>query len=141
MLFYNLCSKLMSLSMSIDVYYSTFDRLMDTLTSMVHVCTVVPWPAHQFIEKFFTYIFVMGVQPEFDSLRAWLLHDSDTSWLRCCLNYLLKRFVLSVCLLLVWVLTVCWLLFRNQGILLSLVGIANQPLTTLKNALLSFQRS
>jgi hypothetical protein len=61
--------------MSIDEYYSTFgrlafDRLVGTLTSMVPACTDVPYPAHQFIEKFFTYRFVMGVQFEFDSLRA-----------------------------------------------------------------------
>jgi hypothetical protein len=56
--------------MSIDEYYSTFDRLMTALTSIVTASTVVPCPAHKFIEKFFTYIFVMGVRPEFDSLRA-----------------------------------------------------------------------
>jgi hypothetical protein len=64
--------------MSIDEYFSAFDRLMSALTSMVLACTVVPCPTHKFIEKFFTYIFVMGVQPEFDSLRARLLHSSDT---------------------------------------------------------------
>jgi hypothetical protein len=64
--------------MSIDEYYSAFDRLMSALTSMVPTCTVVPCPAHKFIEKFFTYRFVMGVRPEFDSLRERLLHSSDT---------------------------------------------------------------
>jgi len=64
--------------MSIDDYYSAFDRLMSALTSMVPACTAVPCPAHKFIEKFFTYRFVMGVRPEFDSLRARLLHSSDT---------------------------------------------------------------
>jgi hypothetical protein len=64
--------------MSIDEYYSTFDRLMNALTSMVPACTTVPYPAHKFIEKFSTYRFVMGVRSEFDSLRARLLHSSDT---------------------------------------------------------------
>jgi hypothetical protein len=45
--------------MYIDEYYSTFDRLMSALTSMVPAWTVVPFPAHKFIEKFFTYRFVM----------------------------------------------------------------------------------
>jgi hypothetical protein len=60
--------------MFIDEYYSSFDRLMSALTSMVPACTTVPCPAH----KFFTYRFVMGVRPGFDSLRARLLHSSDT---------------------------------------------------------------
>jgi hypothetical protein len=64
--------------MFIDGYYSAFDRLMSALTSMVPACTTVPCPAHKFIEKFFTYRFVMCVRPEFDSLRARLLHSSDT---------------------------------------------------------------
>jgi hypothetical protein len=63
---------------TIDEYYSAFDRLMSALTSMVPACTVVPYQAHKFIEKLFTYRFVMGVRPEFDSLRARLLHSSDT---------------------------------------------------------------
>jgi hypothetical protein len=61
--------------MFIDEYYSAFDRLMSALTSMVPACTVVPCPAHKFIEKFFTYRFVMGVRSKFDSLRARLLHS------------------------------------------------------------------
>ena len=40
--------------MSIDEYYSAFDRLMSALTSMVPACTADPCPAHKFIEKFFT---------------------------------------------------------------------------------------
>jgi hypothetical protein len=47
--------------MSIDEYYLAFDRLVGTLTSMVPTCTSVPCLAHQFIEKFFTYRFVMRV--------------------------------------------------------------------------------
>jgi hypothetical protein len=77
--------------MSIDEYYSTFDRLMTALTSIVTACTVVPCSAHKFIEKFFTYIFVMGVRPEFDSLRAWLLHSSDTLTMAQALSELLAE--------------------------------------------------
>jgi hypothetical protein len=40
--------------MSIDEYYSAFDRLMSALTSMVPACTADPCLAHKFIEKFFT---------------------------------------------------------------------------------------
>ena len=35
-------------------------------------------PAHKFIERFLTYRFVMGVKPEFDSIRTRLLHNSST---------------------------------------------------------------
>jgi hypothetical protein len=45
---------------------------------MVPTCTADPCPAHKFIEKFFTYRFIMGVRVEFDSLRARLLQGSDT---------------------------------------------------------------
>jgi hypothetical protein len=47
--------------MSFDEYYSAFDRLRSALPSMVPACKVVPCPAHKFIEKFFTYKFVMGL--------------------------------------------------------------------------------
>jgi hypothetical protein len=77
--------------MSIDEYYSVFDRLMSALTSMVPACTVVPCPAHKFIEKFFTYKFVMGVRPEFDSLRVRLLHSSDTLTMAQALSELLAE--------------------------------------------------
>ncbi|NP_001146802.1 uncharacterized protein LOC100280407 [Zea mays] len=77
--------------MSIDEYYSAFDRLMSALTSMVPACTAVPCPAHKFIEKFFTYRFVMGVRPEFDSLRARLLHSSDTLTMAHALSELLAE--------------------------------------------------
>jgi hypothetical protein len=60
--------------MSIDDYYSAYDRLMGSLTSMVNECTTADCPAHKFIEKFLTYRFVMGVKPEFDSIRTRLLH-------------------------------------------------------------------
>jgi hypothetical protein len=77
--------------MSIDEYYSTFDRFMSALISIVTACTVVPCPAHKFIEKFFTYRFVMGVRPEFDSLRARLLHSSDTLTMAQALSELLAE--------------------------------------------------
>ncbi|PVH64418.1 hypothetical protein PAHAL_2G263400 [Panicum hallii] len=64
--------------MSIDDYYSAYDRLMGSLTSMVNECTAADCPAHKFIEKFLTYRFVMGVKPEFDSIRTRLLHNSST---------------------------------------------------------------
>jgi len=76
---------------SIDEYYSAFDRLMSTLLSMVPACTTTPCPAHQFIEKFFTYRFVMGVRAEFDSLRARLLHSSDTLTMAKALSELLAE--------------------------------------------------
>jgi len=77
--------------MSIDEYYSAFDRIMSALTSMVPACTAVPCPAHKFIDKFFTYRFVMGVRPEFDSLRARLLHSSDTLTMAQALSELLAE--------------------------------------------------
>jgi hypothetical protein len=77
--------------MSIDEYYSTFDRLMSALTSMVPACTAVSCPAHKFIEKFFIYKFVMGVRPEFDSLRARLLHSSDILTMAQALSELLAE--------------------------------------------------
>ena len=64
--------------MSIDDYYSAYDRLMGSLTSMVNGCTAADCPAHKFLERFLTYRFVMGVKPEFDSIRTRLLHNSST---------------------------------------------------------------
>jgi hypothetical protein len=63
--------------MSIDDYYYAYDRLMGSLTSMVPECTADDCPAHKFIEKFLTYRFVMGVKPEFDSIRTRLLHNAS----------------------------------------------------------------
>ena len=63
--------------MSIDEYFTAFDRLMGSLTSMVPTCTSDSCPAHNFIAKFLTYRFVMGVREEFDSIRKRLLHDSS----------------------------------------------------------------
>jgi hypothetical protein len=48
-------------------YYSAFDLLMSSLLSMVPACATNSCPAHKFIEKFFRYIFVMGVRVEYDS--------------------------------------------------------------------------
>jgi hypothetical protein len=39
--------------MSIDDYYSAFDRLVGSLTSMIGVCDADQCPAHKFIETFF----------------------------------------------------------------------------------------
>jgi hypothetical protein len=64
-------------NMTIDEYYSAFDCLVGSLTSMVGDCTAANCPAHKFIEKFFIYRFVMGVREEFDSIRKRLLHDSS----------------------------------------------------------------
>jgi hypothetical protein len=62
--------------MSIDEYYSAFDRLMGPLISMVPQCTTAKCTTQQFIEKFFTYKFVMRVRPEFESIHSRLLHGS-----------------------------------------------------------------
>ena len=70
--------------MTIDEYYCAFDHLVGSLTSMIGDCTTDNCPAHQFIEKFFVYHFVMGVREEFDSIRKWLLHDSsDLTMTQC----------------------------------------------------------
>lgn len=44
--------------LSIDEYYSAFDRLMGPLMSMVPSCTADKCTANKFIEKFFTYRFL-----------------------------------------------------------------------------------
>ncbi|GJN00164.1 hypothetical protein PR202_ga17575 [Eleusine coracana subsp. coracana] len=61
--------------MSIDEYYSAY-CLMGPLMSMVPRCTAAECTTQTFIEKFFTYRFVMGVRPEFESIRSRLLHGS-----------------------------------------------------------------
>jgi hypothetical protein len=75
--------------MFVDEYYSAFDRVMSAMVSMVRACTVDPYPTHTFIEKFFTYRFIMGVRAELDTLRAWLLHSSDTITMTKALSELL----------------------------------------------------
>jgi hypothetical protein len=77
--------------MSIDEYYSVFDRLMGSLTSMVPECSAAPCPAHKFIEKFFTYRFVMGVRAEYDSIRTRLLHSSSNLTMANALSDLLAE--------------------------------------------------
>ncbi|EAY73732.1 hypothetical protein OsI_01607 [Oryza sativa Indica Group] len=77
--------------MSIDEYYSAFDRLMGSLTSMVPACTTAACPAHQFLEKFLTYRFVMGVREDFDSIRTRLLHSSSTLTMALALSDLLAE--------------------------------------------------
>jgi hypothetical protein len=62
--------------MSIDEYYSAFDRLMGPLLSMVPQYTATECPSQKFIEKFFTYRFVMGLRVEFEAIRTRLLHGS-----------------------------------------------------------------
>jgi hypothetical protein len=44
---------------------------------MVPACATNPCPAHQFIKKFFTYIFVMGGRAEYDS-SCTIAHSCDT---------------------------------------------------------------
>ena len=63
--------------MSIDEYFTSFDRLMGSLTSMVPTCTLDSCPSHNFIAKFLTYHFVMGVREDFDSICKRILHDSS----------------------------------------------------------------
>jgi hypothetical protein len=76
--------------MSIDEYYSAFDRLMGSLISMVPQCTTAKCTTQQFIEKFFTYKFVMGVRSEFESIRSQLLHGSTLTMAHA-LSYLLTE--------------------------------------------------
>jgi hypothetical protein len=77
--------------MTIDEYYSAFDRLMSSLLSMVPACATNPCSAHQFVEKFFTYRFVMEVWVEYDSLRAQLLHSFDALTMTKALSDLLAE--------------------------------------------------
>ena len=80
MLFYSLMQQTHVIEqndMSIDEYFSAFDRLMGSLTSMVPSCTTDECPTHKFIAKFLTYHFVMGVREDFDSICKRILHDSS----------------------------------------------------------------
>jgi hypothetical protein len=77
--------------LSIDDYYSAFDCLMGALTSMVPDCTTASCLAHKFTEKFFTYIFVMGVRAKFNSLCARLLYSSNTLTMANTLSELLAE--------------------------------------------------
>jgi hypothetical protein len=51
--------------MSIDEYYSAFDRLMGPLLSMVPQCTADECIAHKFIEKFLDIQICYGSQGRF----------------------------------------------------------------------------
>jgi hypothetical protein len=64
--------------LSIDEYYSVFDRLMGPLVSMVPQCTLNDCPSYKFIEKFFTYSFVMGLKADFEAIHTRLLNGSAT---------------------------------------------------------------
>ncbi|XP_021320482.1 uncharacterized protein LOC110436960 [Sorghum bicolor] len=78
--------------MSIDEYYSAFDRLMGSLISMVPQCIAGQnYTALSFIEQFLTYRFVMGVKAEFDSIRTRLLHTSSTLTMAKALSELLAE--------------------------------------------------
>jgi hypothetical protein len=64
--------------MSIDEYYSTFDRLLSSLICMVPQCTAAEnCIALTFIEQFLTYRFVMGIRAKYDSIHTRLLHNSS----------------------------------------------------------------
>jgi hypothetical protein len=64
--------------LSIDEYYSAFDRLMGPLVSMVPQCIANDCPSYKFIEKFFTYKFVKGLKVDFEAIHTRLLHGSAT---------------------------------------------------------------
>jgi hypothetical protein len=64
--------------LSIDEYYSAFDHLMGPLMSMVPQCTTDDCTTYKFIEKFFTYRFVMGLKSDFETIHTRLLHGSTT---------------------------------------------------------------
>jgi hypothetical protein len=77
--------------MSIDEYCSAFDRLMGPLMSMVPSCTSDECTAHKFIEKFFTYRFVMGLRTYFEAIRTRLLHGSASLTMTKALSDLLAK--------------------------------------------------
>jgi hypothetical protein len=130
--------------MSIDEYYSAFDRLMGSLISMVPQCTAgETCTTLSFIEQFLTYRFVMGLWVEFDSIRTRLLHASSTLlWPRHCLNYLLKRHAFSPCPLLCLNLTVYWPLLTGGPVhSKNPVSIVGGPIIVQIPVLLRIQRS
>jgi hypothetical protein len=77
--------------MSIDEYYSAFNRLMGPLISMVPQCTSGECLAYKFIEKFITYKFVMGLSADFEAIRTRLLHGSATLTMSEALSNLLAE--------------------------------------------------
>lgn len=58
---------------------------------MVPTYTTAACPAHQFLEKFLTYCFVMGVREDFDFIRTRLLHSSSTLTMALALSDLLAE--------------------------------------------------
>jgi hypothetical protein len=58
---------------------------------MVPQCTTDECPTYKFIEKFFTYRFVMGLRAEFDAIRTRLLHGSATLTMSASLSNLLAE--------------------------------------------------
>jgi hypothetical protein len=77
--------------LSIDEYYFAFDRLMGPLVSMVPHCTADDCPSYKFIEKFFTYRFVMGLRTDFEVICTRLLHGSATLTMSHALSDLLAE--------------------------------------------------
>ncbi|WVZ84964.1 hypothetical protein U9M48_031929 [Paspalum notatum var. saurae] len=80
--------------LSVDDYYTAFDRLMGP------VCSMVPKSADEcadcankdkFFDKFFMYQFVMGVRSEFESVRAQLLNNPATPSIHDALSALLAE--------------------------------------------------
>jgi hypothetical protein len=103
--------------LSIDEYYSAFDRLMSPLLSMVPQCTADDCTTYKFIEKFFTYRFVMGLKSDFEAIRTRLLHGSVTLTMTEALSDLLaeETRLHSMQDLMCQLLTVCWLPLTNVG--------------------------
>jgi hypothetical protein len=64
---------------------------MGPLMSMVPQCTTDDCTAHKFIEKFFTYRFVMDLKSDFEAIRTRLLHGSATLTMTKALSDLLAE--------------------------------------------------
>jgi len=63
--------------MTIDEYYSTFDRLVGFLTSLIGDMQLITVLQINLLRSFFVYRFVMGGREDFDSICKRLLHDSS----------------------------------------------------------------
>jgi hypothetical protein len=77
--------------LSIDEYYSAFDRLIGPLVSMVPQCIANDCPSYKFIETFFTYKFVKGLKVDFEAIHTRLLHGSATLIMSLALSDLLAE--------------------------------------------------
>ena len=64
-------------NMTIDEYYSTFDRLVGFLTSLIGDMQLITVLQINLLRSFFVYRFVMGGREDFDSICKRLLHDSS----------------------------------------------------------------